>query len=405
MTQAVAKGFQFSTPHEALDALLDRLGPVGTETISWEQSAGRVLAEPLVSDRPSPPCDASAMDGYAARLADLTPGRLEVAGEISAGQEPPPLPAGKTLRIFTGAPVPAEAEAVIKREDVIEHPDSIEFPEGMKAAVMWMNIRRRGENLPKGEEVLPAGSQIGSAAMAAMAGFGMGSPSVYRRLRVGVIVTGDEVLPVESKPAPWQLRDSNGPALRALLSTCAWIEPKIYPPAPDRPDRLESALREALEECDAVLLTGGVSMGDYDYVPEIVERAGAKRVFHKLPVRPGKPVLAAVGPQGQAILGLPGNPVSVLVSARRFAAAALRKRAGFRPPTAPLPTAVFSAPPNKTLDLWWYRPARFIETGVVELVGSRGSGDFVSSARSDGFVETPPDADGIGPWPFYSWQI
>ena len=116
-------------------------------------------------------------------------------------------------------------------------------------------------------------------------------------------------------------------------------------------------------------------------------------------------MLAAVGPRDQAILGLPGNPVSVLVSARRFAGPALRKRAGFRQPIAPLPTVVFSESPRETLNLWWYRPVRFIETGVVEVVESRGSGDFVSSARSDGFVETPPNANGAGPWPFYSWPL
>ncbi len=407
MSRALAKGFQFDTPNEALEALLDRLEAVETETVSWDESFGRVLSEPLASDRPSPPCDVSAMDGYAGRLADLTPGRLEVAGEICAGQAPPgSLPEGKVFRIFTGAPVPAGAEAVVKREDVIEGPDFIEIPAKLETVDSGLNIRFRGENLPEGEKVLPAGAHITSAVAAALSGFGVANPSVYRRLRVGVIVTGDEVLPVDSDPRPWQLRDSNGPALLALLSECSWIEPRGFAPASDQPDRLGEALREALEACDTVLVTGGVSMGDYDYVPEIVRKAGAQQVFHGLPVRPGKPVLAAVGPQGQAILGLPGNPVSVLVSARRFAGPALRKRAGLRQPLDDgLPAATLCEPPRKTLNLWWYRPVRMLEAGTAELVESRGSGDFVSSARSDGFIETPPNAKEVGPWPFFEWRL
>ncbi len=160
-----------------------------------------------------------------------------------------------------------------------------------------------------------------------------------------------------------------------------------------------------LDACDAVVLTGGVSMGDYDHVPAAVEAVGGRTVFHKLALRPGKPMLGAVGPRGQAILGLPGNPVSVMVTVRRLGIAALRRLAGFAKVDPPLPMVSLQEASTKPLHLWWYRPVRLLADGKAELVHSMGSGDLVSAARSDGFIELPPHAQGEGPWPFYTWAL
>ena len=146
-------------------------------------------------------------------------------------------------------------------------------------------------------------------------------------------------------------------------------------------------------------------MGHHDCVPKAIERAGATRVFHRLPQRPGKPLLGAVGPSGQGVLGLPGNPVSVMVAARRFGAAVLRRLAGFSEPQPAVPMVRLREPDGERLALWWHRLVRLVGDGEAELVTSKGSGDLVSAARSDGFVVMPPDGVGEGPWPYYDWAV
>lgn len=393
-----------SSPHEALAALLARLNPVAAERLPLERAAGRVLAEPVRADRPSPACDVSAMDGYAVRLADLALGKLPVAGEVVIGQAPPRLPPGQAVRIFTGGAVPTEAEAVIPRENITESLAAITLPAGLSLQP-GANIRRAGENLLAGETVIEVGQAITPAVVAALATFGQVEPLVYRPVRVSVLTTGDEVLPPSAAPSPWQLRDSNGPFLRGLLGGLPWVDLLHVQQVRDDPTALQHALGQALGDSDAVLLTGGVSMGDHDHVPDAVRQAGSEVVFHKLAIRPGKPMLGAVGPAGQAILGLPGNPVSVMVTARRFAVPALRKLAGYAVPETLAATVELTNPDDKVLGLWWYRPVRLISVGQVECVPSKGSGDVVSAARSDGVIEMPPQATDRGPWPFYPWTL
>lgn len=390
-------------PSEALAALLDELRAVETEAVELGRAAGRVLAQDVRSDRPSPPCDVSAMDGYAVRLGDLQAGKLLISAEAAIGQAPPAMTPGAAVRIFTGAAVPSDAEAVIKREDVREERHAIHVPSDL-AVKPGANIRRCGENLAAGKRAVGRGTPIGAAVAAALATFGIARPRVYRRVRIAVLVTGNELLGADATPSAWQLRDANGPALSAMFGPLLWA--RLQPPLHVIDDRgmLEVALQGALLRADAVLLTGGVSMGDYDYVPEAIEAVGGRIVFHKLAQRPGKPMLGAVGPRGQAILGLPGNPVSVLATARRLALPALRQRAGLAKPDAPVPTVTLTNPGDKRLGLWWYRPVRLIDAGRAELVQTQGSGDMVATAGSDGFVELPPDAGGEGPWPFYAWS-
>ncbi|MEI8197640.1 MAG: molybdopterin molybdenumtransferase MoeA, partial [Phycisphaerae bacterium] len=192
-----------TTPQRALAALLASLTPVSAETLSWTLATGRILAQTIHADRASPPTDVSAMDGYAVRLGDLKTGTLAVAGEISAGQAPPPrpdggsgsdaLPPNPALRIFTGAAVPAWAEAVIPREDVLEEPGRITLRGPADTVRRGQHIRRRGENLPAGGQVLQSGISLTPAAMAALAAFGVTQVSVFRRVRLGLLITGNEL--------------------------------------------------------------------------------------------------------------------------------------------------------------------------------------------------------------------
>jgi molybdopterin molybdotransferase len=397
---------RLDTPEGAVLALAGKLRTVETETMELQFAAGRVLGADLVADRPSPASDVSAMDGYAVRVADLGAGELSVRGEVRIGHEPPAMPEGAALRIVTGAPVPGGAQAVVKREDVKEGKGQIKIERGVAANIRaGENIRRRGENLGEGELVVPAGTLITPAVAGAMAAFGGTKVKVRRRVRVGIIVTGDELVEPGQRPSAWQLRDSNGAALGALLSLHPWIEGGRRVRVGDEPKLLRAAIDDLLGSIDALILTGGVSMGTRDYVPTVLKEVGAEVLFHKLPQRPGKPVLGAVlgkGSEARPILALPGNPVSVMVTARRMAVAVLSRMAGLET-QAPM-AAVLDDADGKTLDLWWHRLVRVSGPGRVVLAEGRGSGDVVAAARSDGFIEVPPGQTGEGPWPFYRWS-
>jgi len=403
--RATKTGFAYDTPGRALHAVLDRLEPVDAEQVALHDAAGRVLSEAVRADRPSPACDVSAMDGYAVRSAE-TGTWLNVVGEVAIGKPPPPMPDGRggpaTLRIFTGGPVPAGCEAVIPREQVEEQPEAIRLPADLTIKP-GQHIRRRGENGQAGQTIITPGTPITPAVAAALAACGIAEPRVHRRVRLAAIVTGSEVHQVTADVEPWQLRDSNGPALVALLADRPWIEWRGVERAADDRPRLRDAIAAMLDTSDALLLTGGVSMGDYDLVPDILAELGCEIVFHKLPIRPGKPALGAIGPQGQAVLGLPGNPVSVMATARRLALPTLRHRAGFAQPDPPAPGLTLINPDEKQLALHWSRPVRLVAHGQAELIATRGSGDIINTARSDGFIEMPANQTGPGPWPFYRW--
>lgn len=393
--------FAFASPAAALAALLDGLTPLGVESLPWHQARGRVLADSLDADRPSPACDVSAMDGYALPSVDV--GRSwAIAGEVMIGQSPPPMPTDAALRIFTGGPVPAGCQAIIAREQVDERPWTIHLPADLKIRP-GQHIRRCGENGQAGETIVGQGVPVGPAVAAALAACGIVQPSVYRRVRLATIVTGNEVHPVHQSVQPWQLRDSNGPALAAMFAGRPWIDSSGIVHAGDDRVALGRAMADALAKSDALILTGGVSMGDYDFVPALLDELGCRMVFHKLPIRPGKPVLGAVGPQGQAVMGLPGNPVSVMTTARRLAWPALRRRAGWALADPPAASVSLTNPDPKPIPFYWSRPVRLVANGQAELIDTRGSGDIVSAARSDGFVEIPANQAGAGPWPFYGW--
>lgn len=393
------------SPHQAVRSLTERLQAMDAERIAWSTAIGRVTAEPIIADRPSPPSDVSAMDGYAVRLADLARGGIEVAGAILPGRPAPLLPQGKTIRIMTGAAVPAGAEAVIRREDVRESPTQIEIAANVKAAP-GQNIRRRGENLAAGGTVIEAGRLIDAPTLSALTSFGAAQVAVHRKVRVGVVVTGDELKRADQPVQPWEIRDSNGPALSAMLGVLPWVQWVGQVHATDEQNDLNKTIAEMLKHVDALILSGGVSMGTHDFVPGALAHCGCSMLFHKLPIRPGGPMLGAVGPRGQAVLGLPGNPLSVMTTMRRVGLAALRQLAGFSTPMTPTPAIQVVNPDGKSIKLWWYRPVKLLEGCKAELVDSRGSGDFVSAARSDGFIELPPEtaAEAGKSWPFYSWS-
>ena len=328
------------------------------------------------------------MDGYAVRLDDLSQATLPVRHSPRIGQAPPELDPGCAMRIVTGGAAPAGAEAIVPRELVEEHEDRIILRIAPGEVSRGQHIRRQGENGRAGVGVLPGGTLIHAPSLAALASFGVARLTVYRKVRVGVIVTGDELLDVESRPAPWQIRDSNGPALDTLLSACPWVESRAPVRVADEEEVLRGRLREALRDCDVVVLTGaGYRWASAITCRALLRRWGARVMFHKLPIRPGKPILAAVGPDGQAILGLPGNPVSAMVGACRFLAPVCRKRGGFLQPMARPAQVQVVNPDQAALKLWWWR--------LVKSCGVR-SGATGGKPGIGGHHRGPPGA--MGSW-------
>lgn len=391
---------------------------------------GRILAEDVQADRDSPAFDHSAMDGFAVRFGTIAAARdgalvLTVAGESRIGHEPPVMPEGRVaIRIATGAAVPPGADTVIRREDVVEAtgsdarkdtPGPITISAHAAGRVKpGDHIRRRGENARAGAVVLRAGEVVSAAGLGTLAAVGVTGPRVFPRLRVAIITTGDEVVPPRAVPAAFQIRNSNAPALRAILASPAWMVVASVAHAHDEGE-LDGVLRAAVAAADAVVLTGGVSMGHRDPVREAVEAVGAEVIFHGLPQRPGKPMLGAVLRRAGAeadgplpIFGLPGNPVSALVTCTRIVLPVLAACAGAsRTPPDLLPGLVRLAHQDgRSLDLWWHRPVRLsideAGTPTAEIVDTRGSGDMIAAGLSDGFVELPPsESPAIAP--FYAW--
>ena len=330
-----------NSPREAIDAARAQVQVVATETIPLAQCNGRVLAQAIHADRDSPALDVSAMDGFAVRMADLivmaganglpmgAPEKIneamvgggaanvreESAGmsEAMIGHAQIPMRAGHAVRIVTGAPIPIGADVVVRYEDVVVNNGGVRLMIEASAIKAGANIRRRGENAKCGDEIARAGVVIGAATIGAMASFGVAQVVVRKRVRVALVTTGDELVGAQDQPQPWQVRDSNGPVLESLLGAHAWIEIVSRTHARDDADSLADTLTRAMDIADAVMLTGGVSMGHKDFVPQVAARLGARTIFHKLPQRPGRPMIAAARPAVGAIaprliLGLPGNP-------------------------------------------------------------------------------------------------
>lgn len=388
---------------DAVYRLAERLRPVGLESLPLSQLAGRVLAEPLLADRDNPALDVSAMDGYAIRAADAAEGSLPVVGRALAGSPPLTLQPHTAVQIFTGAAVPVGADCVIPREQTRESPDRVELDLPVEELKAGQHIRYRGENARAGSEVLIPGTLLSGAAVAAVASVAGPHLSVHQKVKVAIVNTGDELVSPGQPAADWQIRDSNGPTLATVLAHVEWVKLCARVRTADQLSTISETIANLLPAVDAVILTGGVSVGDADHVPAAIQALGGEIVFHRLPIRPGKPVLGATLPQGKLVVGLPGNPVSVAVTATVVAMPLLRKLAGLRPLILPRPRVLVSNPDDRQLQLHWHRLVELTAEGDVKYVDSRGSGDLISLAHSSGFVTIPPGMGGPGPWPLTLW--
>jgi len=405
---------ELQTKHLLLGA---RLRVVEPERIEVSQATGRILARPILNFRDSPALDISAMDGYAFRYSELQ-NRLprpdsdqaqaggdcfEVTGVAAAGARRLVLSPDTAIRIFTGGVVPQGADVVIPRERCREESDRVWVTIPLDQIPLGWNIRRQGENAKQDEVGLQAGCCIDGPRMSSIVSMNRESQiDVSRKVRVTIINTGDELMGMDSPIEPWQIRDSNGPLLESMLRACPWIEWNRVS-ARDDLSEIQTRLKEALDVSDAVLLTGGVSMGDTDHVPAAVRHCRAEVIFHRLAIRPGAPVLGAVGSEGQLIMGLPGNPVSVAVTFRRLGLELLDRMARRVSGRRKWKIQVAGSD-SKTLGLVWYRLVQVQADGTALLLANQGSGDIRSLGLSDGFIEVPPGSLSQGMLAFYDWN-
>jgi molybdopterin molybdotransferase len=309
----------------------DVQGSLPLEKVDILSALGRTLGEDVLADRDLPPQDNSAMDGYGVRSVDCAgagpenPVRLEVAAEIPAGSSwSGKLPAGAAVRIMTGAPVPAGVDAVIRREFVEELGDAVILREPVACG---NDIRRAGEDVRAGAKVLEAGIRITPAAVGMLAAVGMPFVAVVRKVRIGVLATGDEIIDFHEPPGPGLIRNSNSYSMAALARQAGAV-PQIFPITPDRPEVIRRALEDAVSGNDIVITSGGVSMGDYDFLQEVIAGLpGGEIIFWQVRMKPGKPLLYS-RIMGKPVIGLPGNPVSTMVSFEQFVRPLVRKLSG-----------------------------------------------------------------------------
>ncbi|MEP7730474.1 molybdopterin molybdotransferase MoeA [Marinomonas primoryensis] len=284
------------------------------QTIALSNAAGRVLAKDIVADIFVPPHDNSAMDGYALASGDWQADKaFTISQRVPAGQSAQPLVPGTCARIFTGANIPSGADTVIMQEDAKCVDDHVAFAHPPKKGD---NIRPKGQDMQAGQTVIKAGEKISPMHIGLLSSLGITNITVYKPLRVGILTTGDELIPAGETLKAGQIYNSNGPMLKALVTQAGHqVEQCLH--AADSPEDTEAALKTLLQSCDVILSSGGVSVGEEDHVKGVLEKLGTVHLW-KIAIKPGKPLVHATL-EGIPFLGLPGNPSSTLVTYHWFA--------------------------------------------------------------------------------------
>jgi len=427
---------------EALERILATVHVLEPERVGLLEAAGRVLAESVTADRDIPPLTNSAMDGYAVRGADAeqagehAPVRLRVVGEVAAGHvSEVEVAPGTTVRIMTGAPVPAGADTVVRFEDALQNGEWVEV---LRATPAGTNVRPAGEDVRAGQVVLAPGKVLRSQEIGMLAAVGRTEVAVVRRPRVAILATGDEVVPPDQPPGPGQIRDANSYTVAAQVQAYGGV-PLLLGVARDQEELVRRGMQEALaRKADLVITSGGVSVGDFDLVKQVLAAEGEMH-FWSLNMKPGRPLAFGVidapstgsgrapstgsgrapstsstqlSRSGQApstsstqlsrsgrgipLLGLPGNPVAAMISTDLFARPALLKMQGLSDWSRPIVMARLSQPIRRKDGRRHYLRVRLHETEIgyeATLTGDQGSGILTSLVQADGLAVIPEEAD------------
>ncbi len=377
------------TTAQALEAILAAMPELPAESVSLQKSAGRVLRQAVTAERDQPPFDRVMMDGIAIAHDTFVSGArsFTVQATQAAGDPALSLDHGSAIEIMTGASLPENADCIIPVERISIANGIATLEDGYEPAHRQF-IHGRASDHVAGAALLQPGKRIAPADVAVIASAGLASVDVSRRAVTRVISTGNELVAAGEDIAPHQIRMSNGPALVALLTRHGHMDCD-HEHIADDPGALRERIGAHLDEADALILSGGVSMGKADYVPEVLADLGVEVAFHRISQRPGKPMWFGTGPRGQAVFALPGNPVSALVCCRQYVIPALERCSGVA--TAPPEFASLASDVTFEPDLTCFQPVRLVCNAAGQTlampVKTNTSGDFTALAGTDGYVE------------------
>ncbi len=384
---------------EALNRILTRIPVLGLEKVNIISSLGRVIGEDIVASRDIPPLDNSAMDGYAVRSGDIkrasrdNPISLTVIEDLPAGALPKgTVDAGQAIRIMTGAPIPEGADAVVMVEDTERAGNEVSVFQGVSPGE---NIRRAGEDVKKGDRVVPKGSVIRAAEVGMLASVGRASIYVHQRPVVAILCTGDELVDVDEEIADHKIVSSNSYTLSAQALECGAL-PLQLGIAKDKPDEIEAKLRQSLR-ADVILSSAGVSVGDYDLVKDVLGGIGFQLEFWGVAMRPGQPLVFGTI-AGKPTFGLPGNPVSSMVSFEQFVRPTLLKMMGHKNLFRPIVEAVLKEEIRKKAGRRHFMRAKVsFEEGryMVTTTGPQGSGILDSMVEANALLIVPEETTDI----------
>ena len=384
---------------EAFKQVVESVEPLEVVDRPLGESVGYTLAETIVAHMPLPPFDNSAMDGYALRVEDVakavkeTPVWLKLIGEVPAGSFfEKPLHPGEVVRIMTGAPVPSTANAVVKLEETRLRDGQVEIREPV---TVGKHIRRKGEDVSVGQEVLRHGTTIRLQHLGLLASLGKNSVKVYRTPSVSVLTTGSELVAIGRPLLPGKIHNTNGLVLQKLLERMGIVLHDLGT-VQDDPEHLKRLI-EASPVSDFLIISGGVSVGKYDYVKEVLQELGMKTIFWRVAMKPGQPLLFGHLNQ-QWVFGLPGNPISCVVCFLIFVRTAIQKMMGISHPQLPMVQATLQKGLSKQDGRRHYLTATLREEHgelFATPTDKQGSGMFASLAEANAFIIIPEERDAL----------
>ncbi len=397
---------------EAMSIIDRSIAPLDSEQIQARNATGRILAEDIKADRDYPPFFRAAMDGYAVRLEELSDENriFPVDRTVLPGKDPGDAPAsGHVLRIMTGASVPLPLNVVVRFEDSEQTPHGVKLKPGKVRA--YANIARQGEDARSGDVILESGSRITSPFTGFLSSFGYNNVLVYRKPRISMIATGEEL---STSGNGVTIRDYNTSAITGIAAEWGHEVVARRPESPDR-ESIHSALVEAIENSDMILLSGGISKGDTDFVPEILEELGVKFAFRGVDMKPGKPVTLGLTNDGRPVLALPGNPLAASVIFRLFGMAVIHKLTGLdieNPLHLPVCENTKEGKGNVRFVGARIRNSQRSNDNTdtdaslfcVTETDSNGSGDYISLAQTDGILRLGEGSLSKGSADFYFWD-
>ena len=395
---------------EAQKVVLDATPVLGVEKIPILDALGRVLGEDIVAERDNPPWDNSAMDGFAVRWEDIKQGHaiqkpvtLSIIEDVPAGKMPSKtVGSGQAIRIMTGAPIPKGADTVLKVEDTEHTPESVRV---FKPEQKGSNIRPQGEDVRKGERIITKGTQIRPGEAGMLAILAKSFVFVYQRPRVAILSTGDELADLDERFSDEKIINSNSYGIAAAVQDAGGV-PFLLGIARDNPAALKEKISHGLT-ADILVLSGGVSMGDYDFTKAVFHDLGAEMNFWKLAIKPGQP-LAFGKIQGKLAFGLPGNPLSSMITFEQLVRPAMLKMSGHRSYGRPLVQAVFQEKFSKRTDRRHFlRGVLTREDGVfkVRTTGDQGSGILTSMVKANCLIDVPVEVERLNPGDLVTVQL